>query len=364
MNRESMTRPQASCILIMFIFGSTLIFGVGTETGQDIWISLILTLAMIIPVSLIYARLIKLFPAKGLFEMLQELFGKIAGKILICVFVWYAMHLTASVLRNFTDFIQITAMPEPPQFPLAILLMSVIIYLAKCGLETFGKWAIVTFIIICAIIPLTLLFSISAINFRNLLPVLDNDWPSVLKASYQQFSLPFGETVLFLGVADSLKRGESPYKAYLYGILCAGIISILILIRNVTVLGPTMMESVYFPSFVTGKIINLSDSFARVESIIAMNYLFAGLTKMSLCVFVAAKGVASLFNIPDYKKNVIPVCFACLALSIISYDSVTHLFDFVTNYYPIYVTPFQTLIPLLMWITGEIKRARGHLDLS
>ena len=270
MNNELITHRQASSILVMFIFGSTLVFGVGTEVGQDMWISLLLTIAMILPVSLMYARLVRLYPGKTLFEMLEVLFGKIAGKILTGVFVWYAIHLGASVLRNFTDFFQVTSMPETPQLPIAVLLLAVVVYLVKCGMETYGKWALVTFSIICIMMLFTLLLSIGSIKWSNLLPVLDNDWGSLLRASYQQFTLPFGETVLFLGVAGSLRREDSPYKSYWYGILCAGLISMIILIRNILVLGPSMMEAVSFPSFVTGRIINVSDSFARIESVICL----------------------------------------------------------------------------------------------
>jgi spore germination protein KB len=361
MQKESITQQQASCILVMFIFGSTLVFGVGTEVGRDIWISLTLTIAMIIPAVLIYARIIRLFPGKNLFELVEELFGSAFGKVLTCVFVWYAIHLAASVLRNFTDFIQVTALPDTPQLPVAVLLLAVIVYLTKCGMEVFGKWALVTFIIICVIIPITVVLSVPSMKWSNLLPIMDNEWGDILTATYQQFSLPFGEVVLFLGVANSLRRENSPYKAYLYGILCAGAISIVILLRNITVLGPAMMESVYYPAFVAGRIINPSEFFARMESVIAMNYLFAGITKMSFCIFVAAKGMTRLFNLQDYKKLLIPVCLLCLMFSLISYNSVTHLFDFVKNYYPIYVIPFQILIPLLIWITAEIKRSRRNV---
>lgn len=358
MQEESITQQQASCILVMFIFGSTLVFGVGTEVRQDIWISLLLTVAMIIPAVLIYARIIRLFPGKNLFELLEELFGNVFGKVLTCIFVWYAVHLAASVLRNFTDFIQVTSLPETPQLPVAVLLLAVIVYLSKRGMEVFGKWALVTFIIICVIVPITYVLSVPSMKWSNLLPILDNEWGDILTSSYQQFSLPFGEIVMFLGVANSLGRENSPYKAYLYGILCAGAISIITLLRNIAVLGPAMMESVYYPAFVAGKIINPSEFFARMESVIAMNYLFAGITKISLCIFVAAKGMARLFNIQGYKMLLIPVCLLCLMFSLISYDSATHLFDFVKYYYPVYAIPFQILIPLLIWITAEIKRIR------
>lgn len=358
MQKESITRRQANCILITFIFGSTVVFGVGTEAGQDMWISLLITIATIVPVSLIYARTIKLCPGKNLSEMLEELFGKVFGKILIILYVWYSIHLSASILRNFTDFIQVTSMPETPQVPVAICILAVILYLTKCGLEVFGKWAVVVFIVVCGIIPFTVLLSSNTLDWTHLSPIMNHDLKDILTSSFQQFSLPFGETVLFLGIAASLGKNESPYKVYLYGILCAGFISVIILMRNILVLGPEMMESVYYPSFVAGRIINPGEFFARIESVISMNYLLAGVTKIALCVFVAAKASANLFNLQNYKSMLAPVCFLCLMFSMISYHSSTHLFVFVKYYYPVYVVPFQIMIPLLVWITAEFKNAK------
>ncbi|MDP4118831.1 MAG: endospore germination permease [Bacillota bacterium] len=360
MHEESITYSQASCIMAMFLFGSTLIFGGGIEANRDSWLALIIAIIMFIPISLIYARLVKLFPGKNLFGILEELFGKIFGKILGGVFVWYAIYLAASILRNTTDFIQIAAMPETPQIAVAILLLAVIAYMVKCGMETFGKWSLVTFIMICIVVPFTVFISIRSIKWSNLLPIFDNKLGSMLKASYRQFSLSFGETVMFLGVAGSLGKKDSPYKSYFYGILCASVISIIVITRDIAVLGPAMIESVCYPAFVTGRIINPSESFARIESLIGINYVIASITKMTLCVFVAVKGMASLFNIDDYKKNVMPICLLCLMLSIISYDSVVDLSESARNYYPIYAMPFQIFIPLVMWITAEIKKSRRN----
>lgn len=342
----------------MFIFGSTLVFGIGTEAGQDIWISQLFAIAFTIPAVLMFARIMKLFPGKNLFEIIDELFGKIFGKVLIVLLVWYALHLSASVLRNFTDFIQVTTMPETPQLPVAIMLLAPILYLARCRTGVFGKWSVVTFVIISTIILFTILLSIEAMDWNNILPVMEHDMGTLLNSSYQLFTLPLGETFLFLGIADSLKKGDSPYKAYLYGILFIGFSSLLILPRNVLVLGPGMMEVTYYPSFAVGRIINPGDFFARIENMLSMNYIFTGITKITLCIVFVVKGIASLFKIPEYRKILAPICLLCLALSIISYHSVMDLFDFVKRYYPIYTIPFQILIPLLIWITAEIKKSR------
>ena len=357
MPRENITQLQGNCILIMFIFGSTIVFGVGSEAGQDMWIAFVLALAMTVPAVLVYARIMSLSPGKDLFEIMEELFGKIFGKTLTVLVAWFAIHLGASVLRNFTDFIQVVSMPETPQLPVAILILAVIIYLTKCGVELFGRWAAVTLIIICAVFLFTLSLSFKSMEFTNILPIMGHSSDVIIRAAFQQFSLPLAETVLFLGLAGSLKKEASPYKAYLYAILFAGTLTIIIILRNISLLGP-LMEAVYYPSYVATRLVNTGDFLVRTENLISINYLFAGVVKLSLCVFAGAKGLASLFNIQNYKDVLAPVCLLLLMFSVISYESVMHLFDFVKNYYPIYVFPFQVIIPLLVWIAAEIRRVR------
>ena len=86
MQKEYLTSFQLSCIIMMVIMAATLVFGVGYAIEQDAWISLIFALILLIPVILMYGRIMYLLPEKNIFEMLEELFGKIFGKILITIF--------------------------------------------------------------------------------------------------------------------------------------------------------------------------------------------------------------------------------------------------------------------------------------
>jgi spore germination protein KB len=102
-----------------------------------------------------YARIIRLFPGKDLFEILEILFGAIGGKILIALFTWYPIHLGALVLRNFSEFTQISAMPETPQLPMMILMVLTTIYLARHNMKGVGKWSTVAlfFIVLWLCLP-------------------------------------------------------------------------------------------------------------------------------------------------------------------------------------------------------------------
>lgn len=352
--KEVISLRQAGCIMVMFIFGSSVIMGVSTKAAQDSWISLLLASVLVIPLIIIYSRIMKAFPEKDFFEIAQELLGKVAGKIVIALMTWYAIHLGALVLRNFSEFIVIALMPETPQLPIIISMILVVAYMAKSGIETMGKWSILMLPVIVIMVILTVLLSINVMDFTNIMPIMEHDLGTIAKSSYQLLTFPLAETVLFLGIACGKKSKDSPYKFFMYPIFSGTAILLVIFLRNSFILGPAMVNAEYFPSYSAVRIISVGDFLARLEGSIAMNFILAGIIKISVCLIVASKGAASLFGIKNYRDILMPVSLLVAALCAIVYNNVMDMFDFL-KIYQFYAIPFQILIPVTIWIAAEIK---------
>ena len=103
-SKEVINQKQATVMMSTFIIGSTAVLGVGSRAKQDVWIAFILAMVMVGIIFIVYGRILKLFPGKGLYEILESLFGKVMGKIISLLFIWYAFHLGALVIRNITEF--------------------------------------------------------------------------------------------------------------------------------------------------------------------------------------------------------------------------------------------------------------------
>lgn len=114
MNKEMVTGGEARTILILFIMGSTMILGAAGQAQNDSWIAILIAIFLAIPVALISARLLTLYPGQNLFDICQNVFGKALGKVFVLLYVWYAVHLAALVLRNYGEFMTSEAMPETP----------------------------------------------------------------------------------------------------------------------------------------------------------------------------------------------------------------------------------------------------------
>jgi spore germination protein KB len=355
MRDKNVTFTQAVFTLVLFATGSSTIIGISGVAEQDDWLSLFIATAMAVPLLLMYSRIMRLFPETDLFDILETLFGKLFGKVLVALITWYALHLCSLVLRNFSEFFQIVAFAETPQLPMMIALMLVTAYLAISGEKALGKWSVIMLPIVIFTILLTVVMAISDIDFTFLQPFFAHGWQTILSGAYQIVTFPLAETVLFLGIAGAVKKDINPYKMYGLALLINNAIFLVIILRNITILGVPMINASYFPSYSTARILHVGDIVSRIEGSITMNFLLAGITKITLCLIVAAKGIAKLFAIEDYKRMIMPSGMLVVALCAIVFKSTMEMIGFI-QYYQIYAIPFQMFIPAAVWITAEINR--------
>lgn len=358
MSKEIISSKQIIATIIAFFFGSSVILGVNSELKQDSWIALIVALILLMPIILIYARIIKLYPEKDLFEITEILFGKIFSKIITILFVWYAMHLGALVLKDFSEFTKVTSLLNTPEIIILLSMTIVTAYLTKSGIEALARWSIVTICIVLCFLTFTLIFSVPIMNFNNFFPMFNHNLKDVFKAAFNIFTFPLAETVLFLMIASSYSKNNSPYKVHFYSAFFGFIILLSVIIRNVSTLGVPLVASEYFPSYAAARLINVGDFLTRIEGTITINFILVGLTKITVCTIAAAKGITYLFKFNDYKTMAIPVCLLVLAISTTLYNNLMEMFEFLP-FYSIYAIPFQIIIPIIIWITAEIKSQKN-----
>ncbi|MCX7921970.1 MAG: endospore germination permease [Clostridia bacterium] len=363
MRKEQITDKEAICTLIIFIMGSTLILGVGGEAKNDAWIAGILGIVMAIPIILVYSRILSLFPGKDLYEILSITLGKILGKVIAVLYIWYAFHLGALVIRNFGEFVNIVAMPETPIFVPMICLGLVGIIAVRSGVEVIGRLSAYMLPAILFIIAVVQILVIPRFDPSHIKPILANGLGPVLKGGFSLFSFPFAETVLFIGVFFSLKTKKSSYKVYFFATIFAGAIIVFITLRNIAVLGG-LLGNLHFPSHVAVSRISIGEFLQRIEVAVAIVFVFGVFIKSSVCLFVACKGIGRLFNLNDYRTIVIQTGLLMIYFSYTVYDSAMEMRYWAFKVYAYYAFPFQVIIPILLLVAAEIKVRKRKISIA
>lgn len=354
MEKEALSVRHAIFMNVLFLFGNISVVGINFDAEQDSWLTLLLAAIFAFPFLMMLARITQIYPEQDFFEILEILFGKVGGRILILLMSWYALHLSSLVLQSFTEFVEISVMPETPQLPIMIGMILVVAYMGKMGLQAIGKWSYIMMPIATAVVIFTIVFSLNNMDFDNIFPIFSHSPATIASGAFELFAFPYMEMVLFICISHGLKEGGNPYRMYAYSLVISTVILLAILLRNIFVLGPVIIDMEYFPSYTAARIINIGELITRLEGTIAMNFIISGILKICLCLVVAAKGISHLFGVGNYKKLIVPLGLLSMALSNVLFNNITELFEFI-EIYPFYALPFQVFIPALVWITAEIR---------
>nr|WP_269844003.1 endospore germination permease [Tissierella creatinophila] len=352
-----MSQSQAYILIITFIFGTSLALVSYSESEQDTWISMLISLAFAIPIVIVYGKILNNHPNKDIFQILEYLFGKIVGKIIGFLYTFYFFHLGAICIRNITEFIQLSSFPDTPQYVTTFFIGALAIYVLKSGMEVIARVNKFVFPLLIFIIAITLIMAIPKVDTNNLLPLLENGWLSILKASFSNFSFPFGETVIFLSILNSVKEKKKSSKIYLKGLFIGSLILLSVAIRNILILGFPILSSSTFPSYDAVTLIDIGNFIRGLEIIVSIVITIAGFIKVSICLLASCIGTARLFNFPDYKGVSAPLGLLMMSVSFILYSSTMHMIEWI-KIYKYYAFPFQVILPIFILIVTKLKKQK------
>jgi spore germination protein KB len=353
--KEIISDRQGIILLIFFVLGSSLIVGTGLEAKQDSWIAVLVGLVITLPIIFIYARLLTLYPGKDLYEILEVIFGKVIGKLIAILYIWYSIHLGAMVLYNFSSFINIVGLPETPRVVPSICFIFLCVYGVKLGVEVMGRWGEFFITILLGIAVIIVLLSTPNFKLDNIRPVLSNGIKPIMKGALAVFAFPLSETVVFMGVFSSLQKKASRYKVYMMGVAIGTLLLVAVTIVNTLVLGTYVKSLNYFTTYITTSRINIGDFIQRIEILVSVAFLVAGLIKISMCLLSAARGISNLLNLNDYRFSIIPIAMIILSLSFFVYEDIMDAQRFILKVYPYYAILINAIVPIFILIMAEIK---------
>lgn len=358
MSKETIPAGQSISIAVLFISGSSLFMGASGESGNSSWIALILAILLAVPLMLVYSRLHVLFPGKDLYDMLIAVFGAVFGRMLSCLYIWYALHLGALVLRNFGEFSKTVALTATPMIAPMLVIGLLCVWVVSAGMEVLGRSSKFLLLFSLMVIVFIELLSVPKYEYHHLKPLLDSGWGPVLRDTAGSFTFPFAEIVIFLGAFNVLPAKGSARRVLLSGTLIAGMIIIVVTLRNLLVLGPDILSSLYFPSYVAVSRINVGDFLTRIEGSSAIIFVTALFIKVSLCLYVTSNGVSKVFKLKSYRSVVLQMGLIMVYLSGFIYKDIMEMQYFAYHIYKVYALPFQVVIPVMLWITAEILSRR------
>lgn len=360
MENEVVCDKLALSSVILFVFGSTMILGAAGEAKNSNWLAIIAATILVIPLVLIYCRLLYLFPKKDIFDIFLLLYGKYVGRLFCVIYIWYFFHLGALVIRNFAEFMNTLALPETPMIVTIMCLSLLCIWSSTHGVEVMARTSRILLIICLTFVFIIASLSISQMRPHYLKPFFNIEISDFINGTFSAFSFPFAEVVVFTGVFSCLEKRNSSYKVLIKGIVIASVFIVYISVRNIMILGPSTLNLLYFPSYVAISRIHLGEFLQRMEVSVAIVFVSAIFIKVSFCLIATSNGLSKLFGLKDYKSLIIQTGLLMSYLAYNIYDSTMEMQYWAVAIYKYYAFPFQVIIPVITLLLAHFKIKKSN----
>lgn len=339
---------QASALLTAFLTG---------VVNNESWIPTLIGTVLCIPLIYLYRTLMVMFPDKNFLQVLEEVYGKIPGKIIGVLYVWFFLTLASLNLVDIGDLSKTMFTTETPDIVTTLIAVLVAVWAVRYGFKVVSRYSkaftIVEFILVAA----SLVLLINQMDFSNLLPVFTQPPIKYVQSVHIIATIPYGELVVFLMVTPCIKQ-LTPKKAtkYWFGGMAMGMIVLLVvLLRDVMVLGKAI-HLFTLPGLVALRLVNIGEALSRMEIIIAVALVMLLFFKITILCYVSTIAIAQLFGTTQFKHLAVVVGALILVYAPTLYPSVVEHAVSGQTMQPIIWTLFEILLPLLTLILAKIKK--------
>ena len=345
---------QFIMLMMGFIFGSSIIISPGASAGHDGWIATLIGIMEALLIVWVFSALANHFKDKTLVEINDLVYGRILGKVISLIFIWYLFHLGALVLTDVGRFFATEIYIATPKTVLLIGMVAVCASTVGRGIEVLARCSVVLVSFVILLIINDAVLAIPTMDMNNLLPMLDIPLEKLLWAAHGAATFPFAETVAFTMVFAFMNNPKGRYTPAATAIIIGGLTLTVAVVRNTLVLGP--MQSAYtYQSYMAVQMIDIGQIFTRLEVVVAVFFILMVFIKISVLLYGMALGLSQVFKLRSYHPLIIPVGILMIILSLTNVGSSVALIDFTDKVYPIYALPFQLGIPLVTLIVAKLR---------
>lgn len=318
MKQEKITVMQTIMLLTCFLTGTSIILNSAAESGSDAWIAALIGWAGGYIIFLIVAAVASLHPGKTLVGIMIDCFGNRTGKIFGLLYALFFIWLAGAVLHVFSFYVISVEFPETPILFIDICIMLVITFAVKIGLEVLGRMSEV-FLIIFGIVVIATFASLST-DFHVLAfkPILKNGILPPLMSGLESAVLPFSESMIALTIFPNVNNQKKIFKIANITTLLTGGFLVLILVRNIVVVGVDLSSRNIFPA---EKIFRLMPGI-DIYPLLDLDVIMTGVIKVAIILFAAVRTLGEVFSLKEFKILVLPTSALAVSSSTILIQSI------------------------------------------
>lgn len=362
--KENVSLWQLFILILLFNMGSSLIKNLAVNAENNGWIALLFACLIGACVLLVYFQLLRWFPKRNLFGIIELCLGKWISPLLCVVYISYFIFIASYALRDFGELLVSTIFEQTPIEFIHISMILVITYILTLGIEVLGRSAEIFFpyfVLFFAFLGVGIVLS-GEIETQNIFPILGEGVKPVLKAVFPNLIyFPFSEILTFMMVFPIVSNFRKGLKVGMGAYLLSGIILAYSSLLQIATLGVLKQRS-NFPLLSAAREISLLNFIERIDLLIVFIMMLGIIVKVSMFFYAGLKGLEHVFN-RSYRNFIFPFGMIIAFFSIMIGENYSTYTKKGSEVLPLYVqTPIYILFPLLLLIIAFIKRKWKEAD--
>jgi len=342
---------QVAMLLFVFIT-STLIIFVPNYTAQAAKESAWLAVS-ILPFSFGYltlwvvCKLGSYFPKLTIFQYCEVILGKFLGKGLGLAYIMYLLVMDVLVLREFSDFINITTLPLTPRLWLLASIIALALYGAYQGLEVIAR--AVQFILGIYVVgfSITVLMALTNFDVARLLPVMEEGLLPIIRGSIAPSSW-YGEIFILATLFPFVDKSAELKKKGTIALVAITLFVTVDVIMTLGVLGADLTSKIAVPFWTVARSIEIGEVLQRLEVFLLVIWVTGVIIKASLLCYLINLGITQVLGFKKLNLVLGTTAVTQLAITNFMLGNASQVSTILSNYWPPFGITFELVIPIFL----------------
>ncbi|MGO4108500.1 GerAB/ArcD/ProY family transporter [Paenibacillus sp. YAF4_2] len=350
MNSKISVRQFMILIMVGTIGDSILIMPTITagSSKQDAWLSMLLAFIGGLAAGGLFGAIANQLQRISLYEAIRQRLGVWFGGFIFLLFLFPSFMCILTLFSEMSQFMTTQLMPETPVIAIIILFAAVIIIAYRYGIEAYARMGELLFPVFMGLFLLLVVFLLPQIKWTNLHPIMATGMLPIINGSLPAFASGFVEMAVLLMLVPYVAGSSRLTRPILTGFAVGGMVLFLVVLLSILVLGPNLMQSKYYPTFVLAQKITIGHFLERIEAIMAFLWIITVFYKTLIHFFTVTTGLAQVFRLQESKMLTIPLGMILLVLTVVGTPNIVVYNEILQLYYPWFDMTFFLVLPLII----------------
>jgi spore germination protein (amino acid permease) len=298
------------------------------NAGRASWLSVAGAWFLDVTLAIVYAYMGIRFPGQNMVQYSMTIFGKVIGRVVGIMFPLFFLLSVAFLMRSLTILINRLFMPKTPTEVLLAISYILIAYGVFKGIETLARTC--QFLGPIYLFSMIILFAllVPKIKLHRLKPLMDQGPYPIMTGI--PFILSFIGICIIMGMYIPIcNRPEKGFIGKLIAVsMGASVIGLLVLF-SVGAFGAEQAGNMINPAFQLVRLANIGDFVERVEIILLLLSIAAGIMASANLVWATSVGISQIVGLNNHKPLIIPVTLIAFITNVTSFKESIQAFRFI-----------------------------------